>query len=267
MYDDLIQIVRLACTEILRIYDSPFTVETKSDNSPLTQADLRAHRAIEAGLRDIDSSIPIISEESAIPPYPIRRDWERYWLVDPLDGTREFVNRNGEFTVNIALIENHRSILGLVGVPVGDRIYIGDVEENQAFCIEGNDRRTIQTRPLPGDSITVVVSRSHGGRRLQRYLHLVETEFGVVERKSLGSSLKFCLMADGEADFYPRLGPTSEWDIAAAQAVLVAAGGEVCLFDGAPMLYNKKAELLNSDFMAISDRRVSWMDRLPPLPE
>ena len=102
---------------------------------------------------------------------------------------------------------------------------------------------------------------------MQRYLHLVETEFGMVERKSLGSSLKFCLMADGEADFYPRLGPTSEWDIAAAQAVLVAAGGEVCLFDGAPMLYNKKAELLNSDFMAISDRQVSWMDRLPLLPE
>ena len=266
MYDDLVQIVRLACAEILRIYDSPFTVETKSDNSPLTQADLRAHQTIEAGLRDLDSSIPILSEESTIPPYATRRNWDRYWLVDPVDGTREFVNRNGEFTVNIALIEDHRPILGLVGVPVGDRIYIGDVEENQAFCIEGNDRRTIRTRALQSDSITVVVSRSHGGSRLQRYLRLVETEFGNVEQKPVGSSLKFCLMADGKADFYPRLGPTSEWDIAAAQAVLVAAGGDVRLFDGAPVLYNKKEQLLNSDFMAVSDRRVPWMDRLPPVP-
>ena len=266
MYDDLVELVRLAGSEILKIYESSFTVEKKSDNSPLTQADLKAHDLIETGLRDLDSSIPIISEESALPAYDIRRKWDRYWLVDPLDGTREFVNRNGEFTVNIALIERNRPILGFVGVPVKDCIYVGDVKKNRAFCLERTGQREIKTRSLPEDSISVVVSRTHGGSRLQYYLELIEREFGRVELKSVGSSLKFCLLAEGIADFYPRLGPTSEWDIGAAQAVLVAAGGAVQLFNGSSVLYNTKEQLLNPDFMAISDPQVPWVERLPLLP-
>ncbi|MCZ6888448.1 MAG: 3'(2'),5'-bisphosphate nucleotidase CysQ [Gammaproteobacteria bacterium] len=267
MHDDLIDIVRQASAEILDVYQSDFEVETKQDSSPLTQADLRAHRVIVQGLSDLDSDIPIISEESELPPYDLRRTWSRYWLVDPLDGTKEFVNRNDEFTVNIALIEANRAILGVVGVPVRGQVYVGDLRDGRAYRLDDQGRHTLATRSLPEDSITVVASRSHGGERLEEYLDRLRMSFGEVHRTHLGSSLKLCILADGLADFYPRLGPTSEWDIGAAQAVLEAAGGRVMLFDGGPLLHNSKESFLNPEFMAVADTSVDWVERLPEVPE
>ena len=265
MHDALIDITRKAGEAILEVYGTSFDVQSKSDDSPLTQADLRAHRVIVDGLAQLDASIPIISEESEPPAFAERSTWTRYWLVDPLDGTKEFVNRNGEFTVNIALIDDHRAVLGVVGVPVQGRVYVGDVAAAETYCLEGDNRRTLHTRDLRDGAITVVASRSHGGERLERYLDDLRGEFGEVSRTPVGSSLKLCMLAQGDADFYPRLGPTSEWDIGAAHAVLAAAGGEVTLFDGSPMRYNTKESFLNPEFMAVADTSVDWSSRLPHL--
>lgn len=263
---DLVDIVRRAGAEIMDVYATDFDVETKSDSSPVTQADLRAHAVIVAGLRDIAPDYPILSEESEPPGFETRSTWSRYWLVDPLDGTKEFVGRNGEFTVNIALIDGHRPVLGVVGVPARDEVFVGDVTAEQAYKETATARERLATRPVAGEGLTVVASRSHGGDRLERYLDAVADALGPVARRPVGSSLKLCLLAEGEADFYPRLGPTSEWDIAAAHAVLAAAGGAVRRFDGQPLEYNTKASFLNPEFMAVGDPAFPWDERLPPTP-
>ena len=265
MLEKLIDIVVRAGSEILDVYGTAFGVESKADDSPLTEADLRAHRVIVDGLGTIDSAIPVISEESDAPSYRVRRTWRRYWLVDPLDGTREFVNRNGEFTVNIALIEDGEPVLGIVGAPVQGDVYVGDVKKQEAFRLVGSSRQSITTRELGDDGITVVTSRSHGSERLERYLESLIPIFGRVDRIAMGSSLKLCLLAEGRADFYPRLGPTSEWDIGAAQAVLRAAGGSVTQMDGSVLRYNTKASLLNPEFFAVGDASLNWNERLPPM--
>lgn len=264
MLEQLIDIVRRAGSDIMGVYGTAFDVKSKSDNSPLTEADLRAHRVIVDGLVAIDATIPVISEESDAPSYSVRRTWRRYWLVDPLDGTREFVNRNGEFTVNIALIEDNEPVLGIVGAPVSGDIYIGDVAKREAFRLVGSSRRVLTTRKLGDHGITVVASRSHGGERLESYVERLIPIFGRVERTAMGSSLKLCLLAEGLADLYPRLGPTSEWDIGAAQAVLQAAGGSVFQLDGSPLLYNTKASFRNPDFLAVGDSSLNWTELLPP---
>ncbi len=266
LHADLIDIVRRAGAEIMDVYATDFDVETKSDSSPVTEADLRAHAVIVAGLRELSPEYPILSEESEPPGFEIRRTWSRYWLVDPLDGTKEFVGRNGEFTVNIALIDGHRPVLGIVGVPAKDEVFVGDVLVEQAYKETGTGRERLATRGLAGAGLTVVASRSHGGDRLERYLDAVADALGPVARRPVGSSLKLCLLAEGEADFYPRLGPTSEWDIAAAHAVLAAAGGAVRRFDGRPLEYNTKASFLNPEFMAVGDPAFPWEARLPPTP-
>ena len=265
MLEQLIDIVGRAGSDILDVYGISFEVKSKSDDSPLTEADLRAHRVIVEGLAAIDATIPVISEESEAPSYSVRRTWRRYWLVDPLDGTREFVNRNGEFTVNIALIEDNEPVLGVVGAPVRGDIYIGDVKNRVSFRIAWSSRHTLTSRLLGDDGITVVASRSHGGERLESYLESLTPVFGRVDRTAMGSSLKLCLLAEGLADFYPRLGPTSEWDIGAAQAVLQAAGGSVLQLDGSPLLYNAKASFLNPDFFAVGDSSLNWVELLPPM--
>ena len=260
----LAEIVDAAGQAILEIYGSDFEVLQKSDQSPLTQADLAAHRVIEEGLSQLHPRLPVFSEEAEPPPYAERRGWRRYWLVDPLDGTREFVNRNGEFTVNIALIEDGRARLGIVGAPCLDQLFVGDVANRRAEKREGG-----RTTPLAGrrmtnqQSLAVVVSRSHGNERLQRYLDALAQAFPDIERRPMGSSLKLCLLAAGQADLYPRLGPTSEWDIAAADAVLSAAGGAVRQLNGEPLAYNK-ANILNPDFVAVADADFPWGERLPP---
>ena len=261
----LVSIVKEAGDAILRVYESAFEVENKADESPLTQADLAAHEVIMEGLKALDPDVPVISEESVPPAYDVRRLWSRYWLVDPLDGTKEFVSRNGEFTVNIALIENHAPVWGIVGVPVQDKIYIGDVAKERAKLLELDGAREIRGRDMYRDTeeLVVVASRSHGGARQEKYLEQLEGKMKGMSCTSVGSSLKLCVMAAGEADCYPRLSPTSEWDIGAAHAVLRAAGGEVYQFNRAPLDYNSKESFLNPDFVAVADRRFDWWDLLP----
>lgn len=268
---ELVRLSEAAGDAILQVYESDFDVQTKDDTSPLTQADLAAHRIIEAGLKDLTPDIPVISEESSPPSFAVRSQWQRYWLVDPLDGTKEFVNRNGEFTVNIALIEDGQPVFGVVSVPVQDRTYVGDVPRRQCWCVEGRgataQRRDLTGRPMAGGrGVTIVASRSHGGERLETFLQALEQQFAPVERTPVGSSLKLCILAEGQADFYPRLGPTSEWDIGAAHAVLAAAGGDVWAADGNPVTYNEKESFLNPEFFAVADANFDWRGTLPPVP-
>jgi 3'(2'), 5'-bisphosphate nucleotidase len=267
---ELVALTEAAGAAILEVYETDFDVDTKSDESPLTQADLASHRIIEAGLARLTPDIPLFSEESELPPFGVRQAWSRYWLVDPLDGTKEFVNRNGEFTVNIALIEGQQPVLGIVGVPVREQVYVG-VEGQGAYRLsraEGEpDRLELAGRPRDDDApLVVVASRSHGGERLEQYLLALEETFGGVSRTPVGSSLKLCILAEGQADLYPRLGPTSEWDIAAAHAVLSAAGGEVWAADGSPLAYNAKESVLNPEFFAAADGEYPWRARLPVVP-
>jgi 3'(2'), 5'-bisphosphate nucleotidase len=264
--DALIDLTRRAGDAILEIYQTDFSVETKGDESPLTQADLASHRTIVEGLSRLTPQIPIFSEESEPPDFATRQSWQRYWLVDPLDGTKEFINKNGEFTVNIALIENHQPVFGVVGVPVRGIVYTGDAEKG-AFKYTAAGRETLSGRKMGNNGVTIVASRSHGGERLESYLEALEAEFGTVERTPVGSSLKLCILAEGEADLYPRLGPTSEWDIAAADAVLRAAGGAVWAVDGSALDYNSKESILNPEFFAVADGSFAWRERLPRVPE
>jgi len=248
--DQVIGIARRAGREILDVYGTDFETSAKADNSPLTQADLRAHRLIAEELAALQPSLPVLSEESAEIPWTQRRGWQRYWLVDPLDGTKEFVSRNGEFTVNIALIDGHRPVLGVVHIPVSDTTYSGI--PGLGAWREANDRARlpIGVRRLARQPLRVVGSRSHGNSAMQQALDAL----GPHELRPAGSSIKLCLVADGSADLYPRLGPTSEWDIAAGQAVVEAAGGQVVrLSDGTPLRYNAQKGYLNPEFLAYGD--------------
>jgi 3'(2'), 5'-bisphosphate nucleotidase len=250
LLDAVIDISRRAGREILDVYGTDFEARAKADNSPLTEADLRAHRLIVAALESLDPRLPVLSEESAEIAFEQRSAWKRYWLVDPLDGTKEFVSRNGEFTVNIALIEGHRPVMGVVHIPVSDTTYSGVV--GQGAWREANDRGRfpISVRRVARPPLRVVGSRSHGNPLLESAL----AGMGPFELKPAGSSIKLCMIAEGSADLYPRLGPTSEWDIAAGQAVVEAAGGQVVrITDGTALGYNKGQSLLNPDFLAFGD--------------
>ena len=251
---DIVGIAREAGYAILEVYDRDFAVTEKEDTSPLTEADLASHRVIRQRLASLTPETPLLSEESATVPFAERSRWHRYWLVDPLDGTNEFIKRNGEFTVNIALIEGGVPVLGVVYVPVTGVTYFGE-HDHGAFRQEGNQppRPIHVTAELQGTP-RVVGSRSHAGEGLQRYL----ANLGDHELVSMGSSLKLCLVAEGKADVYPRLGPTSEWDTAAAQAVVEAAGGRVTDTGMAPLRYNTKDSLLNPEFFVFGDISEDW---------
>lgn len=254
--DAISDIARAAGNEIMTVYAQDFKVIQKADASPLTQADLAAHRCIVSKLPALDSRLPILSEESADIAWSERRNWSRYWLVDPLDGTREFIKKNGEFTVNIALIENGEPILGVVYAPVIDWLLVGGRGFGahwQKAGISGIAKVAVSSGPL-----RVAASRSHRDEKTQCYLD----RMGSADTFGIGSSLKFCKIATGEIDLYPRFGPTSEWDTAAAQAVLEAAGGGVFTLDGKPLLYNTKESLLNPHFIAVGDRNIAWRNWL-----
>lgn len=252
--DALRAIARRAGEAILEVYDSEFAVQQKEDRSPLTAADTAAHRVIAQALGDATPEIPLLSEESAAIPFAERSGWDRYWLVDPLDGTKEFIKRNGEFTVNIALIEGGESRFGVVHVPVSGVTYYGG-KGFGAFRVEGaGEARPIHVAPRRRTPLKVVGSRSHAGESVQRFLAAV----GEHEILSLGSSLKFCLVAEGAADIYPRLGPTSEWDTAAAQAVVEGAGGAVTDTAMQRLGYNRGESLLNPHFLVFGDGAVDW---------
>ncbi len=239
---------------ILEVYATDFDVQEKGDESPLTQADLASHRCIVAGLQALTPDIPIISEEDGLPEFAERSQWSRYWLIDPLDGTKEFVNRNGEFTVNIALIDNHRPILGVVHVPVQNKTYLGC--EGRGSELRDNGAVTpIRVSAESSSPVRIVGSRSHRGSSLDAFLEKI----GETDLVPMGSSLKFCVVAEGRADVYPRLGPTSEWDTAAAQAVVEQAGGKVLELDGKPLSYNKKEDILNPYFVVIGATDHDWL--------
>ena len=223
MLPEIARIARDAGAAILDVYANEFDVTKKADSSPLTIADMRSHEVIVNALQALTPDVPILSEEASEISYEERSKWTRYWLVDPLDGTKEFVSRNGEFTVNIALIEQHVPVLGAVFVPVRDTLYLATLENGATRQIGTAPAEVIRIRTPAHAPLRIVGSRSHRDGRLEKYL----PRLGPHELVSIGSSIKFCLVAEGSADLYPRFGPTSEWDTAAAQAIVEAAGGDV----------------------------------------
>jgi 3'(2'), 5'-bisphosphate nucleotidase len=246
--DGVIAIARQAAAAILTVYDSEFAVQHKDDRSPLTAADLAAHRCIVAGLAALTPGIPVLSEESSGPDIAMRRQWTRFWLVDPLDGTREFVKRNGEFTVNIALIEDGVATFGVIQQPVTGALWHG-MPGRGAFRRDGDADVALHAR-IPAEApLRIAASRSHRDARTQALLDALPGS----EVLGCGSSLKFCRIAEGATDLYPRFGPTSEWDTAAGQAILEAAGGAVLDPKGRPFRYNQRDTLLNGDFIAMGD--------------
>lgn len=244
-----------ASARILEIYDrADFAVASKSDDSPVTAADLASHHCLIEALAALTPEIPVLSEESAATEFEQRRAWRELWVVDPLDGTREFIKRNGEFTINVALVRDQRPVLGVVAVPVAAEAYSGVVGRGAIRWRDWQRPEPITTRRPAADPPVVLASRSHRDPRSEAYF----AALGRHERISRGSALKFCAVACGEADFYPRLGPTSEWDTAAGEAVVLAAGGRVWLPDGRPLRYNARPSLLNGDFLVAGDPAARW---------
>ena len=244
-FDRVCDIARNAGSAIMEIYAGEFSVELKGDASPLTCADRASHRVIADGLTAATPGIPILSEEGGDIPYQERAEWSRFWLVDPLDGTKEFIKRNGEFTVNIALVEDGRVTAGVVYVPAQDTLYFGCLKDGCWKSTDGENLVPIEVRKADHEcGLTVVMSRSHPSPELAKYLQ----EIKVAEALPVGSSLKLCVVAEGKADLYPRLGPTMEWDTAAGHAIVEAAGGTVLTEDGTPLRYNKES-LLNPYFI------------------
>jgi 3'(2'), 5'-bisphosphate nucleotidase len=245
--DALMPTVARAGLAIMQIYDGGFTVQHKDDNSPLTFADLESQRIILAALTDLTPDIPVLSEESAQAPWAERKSWKELWVVDPLDGTREFVKRNGEFTINIALVVDHEPLLGIVAAPARGLLYWGAAGVGAFSRHRDAAQCSIHVSP-PEDPIRVVGSRSHASADTAAYLARLKPHV----MSGIGSSLKFCLVAEGKAELYPRFGPTSEWDTAAGQALLEAAGGHVTRLDGHRLRYNCRESLINGDFLAFS---------------
>jgi 3'(2'), 5'-bisphosphate nucleotidase len=259
MLETVTAIATEAGRRIMTVYQSDdFAVTHKDDDSPLTKADMAAHQYINEQLLRHWPEIPVLSEEAADIPYATRASWIRYWLVDPLDGTKEFIKRNGEFTVNIALIESGRPTLGVVHAPALELTYLAQRGQG-AYRVQNGTRGPIRTRPMPNRP-ALVVTKSHRDAALETLLAAMPSHDAI----SRGSSLKFCLVAEGSADLYPRTGPTSEWDTAAGHCVAEEAGAEVLrLPDFAPLLYNQKESLLNPGFVVIGDTAYPWREKLP----
>lgn len=257
---DLFKISLEAGKEILEVYAQDFNVEFKEDDSPLTQADQRAHNSIMKGLNAIDSNIPVLSEEGRAIPYSERKDWSEFWLVDPLDGTKEFIKKNGEFTVNIALVEGRYPSIGIIYAPALDIFYFGRVGEG-AYKLENASRTEVtndidlikKSVKLPevqnSDVIRAIASRSHMSEETEAFIKELESKYGAIEVVSSGSSLKFCLVAEGKADYYPRYAPTMEWDTGAGQAIVEAAGGKITRYEDNERFFYNREDLLNGWFL------------------
>jgi 3'(2'), 5'-bisphosphate nucleotidase len=245
-------IAREAGKAILEVYGTNFEVKHKDDESPLTLADMRSHRIIVDALRARYPDIPVLSEEGKGVPFTTRRNWSRFWLVDPLDGTKEFVKRNGEFTVNIALVEDRTPVAGIIHIPVTNQLFMADVRKG-CWEVTKSGQRSLKVAQVSANGpVRVVRSRSHPSPGLHEFLSLIPS-YQVINR---GSALKFCAVAGGEADFYPRFGPTWEWDTAAGQAIVTAAGGVMLDLSGNPFVYNKD-NLLNGPFIVSSS--MEWL--------
>lgn len=243
--DALRSLAREAAAAILAVYDGAFDVTHKDDRSPLTAADLASHRILVDGLRALTPEIPVLSEECVDLDVSVRRTWSRYWCVDPLDGTREFVKRNGEFCICIALIEDGAPSIGVVHAPVSGRCHAAALGVG-AFVVEADGATRAIRAATPGATWRVAGSRSHGDARSDGVL----ARLGANEHRPMGSALKFGLIAEGAADLYLRFGPTSEWDTAAGQCIVEQAGGRVLDLQGQSLRYNQRDSVLNPDFIA-----------------
>lgn len=259
----VVALAEQAGAAILPFWRANVAVIAKADQSPVTAADLAAHDVIVAGLTALDPSIPILSEEDCDIPLSVRREWRRWWLVDPLDGTKEFIDGSEEFTVNIALVENGQVLFGVVSMPTNGRCYAGGAGLGAWRSEREGSAQPIRVRqaPAPGEAFTVVASRRHSSTEQERLLAGLGEVVGELQLTSIGSSLKFCLLAEGAADCYPRLAPTSQWDTAAAQGVLEGAGGEMVEVDGTPFSYAPRESLLNPSFLALP-AGVPWRETL-----
>lgn len=251
--EGVIAVANAAAAAILEVYDRDFDVTQKADDSPVTAADLAAHRCIVDGLARLTPDIPVLSEESTAAHIGQRHEWDRLWLVDPLDGTREFVKRNGEFTVNIAYVQDCVARYGVVQAPVTGTTWHGGAGLG-AWRRDAGGEQAIRIRQPAAAPLRVAASRSHRTPEAMDFL----ARMGAIEAVGLGSSLKFCLLAEGNLDCYPRFGPTSEWDTAAAQAVVEGAGGKVVDLEGRPFRYNCRDTLLNGGFVALGDPALPW---------
>lgn len=253
--EQVVRLAKQAGLRILEVYGTDFEVDIKQDNTPLTQADLAANECLVRGLTALKPTHPVISEESAMVPFAERRAWKTCWLIDPLDGTKEFIQRNGEFTVNVALVFQQEPVLGVVYAPALDLCYFA-AEGCGAYKQAGSQTPTsIRVKDRLNRHISVVGTRSH--QTVAQMLYL--SRLGDHELRSMGSSLKLCLVAEGEADLYPRIGPTSEWDTAAAHCIVKEAGGRVTDLQGRELRYNTKESFLNPNFLAFGDKRADWL--------
>jgi 3'(2'), 5'-bisphosphate nucleotidase len=241
----------------LRHYEGSIAFTSKADGSPLTLADQASHETISKGLARLAPEIPFLSEESPATEVAGRRSWTRFWLIDPLDGTKEFLKKSGEFTVNIALVEGGEPVLGVVRLPVAGVTYFATKKGGAHLARDREPAHPIRVRPLPTDEVVVLASRDHAGSELEAILARVPG----ASRASAGSALKFGLLAEGRADLYVRTQPTMEWDTAAGQCVVEAAGGRVTDFAGRRLAYNKES-LVNPSFVAWGDAAVDWPHRL-----
>jgi 3'(2'), 5'-bisphosphate nucleotidase len=257
-------IAERASRVICDVYQSGNTlkIEKKADKSPVTIADLRAHQVIHDGLVALTPQWPVLSEEEQIPPFSTRGHWPCYWLVDPLDGTKEFIERTGEFTINIALIEQGIATLGLIYLPLKGCAYVGVVGRGaQRVTAEGRESIRV-SQSVPDDRVRVLTSRRHSGPTLEACLARLGEHFKAVERINAGSALKFCYLAEGKGDIYPRFAPCSEWDTAAGQALLEAAGGQLLDTTFSSLKYNQSESLINPHFYALAAPSVGWVTLL-----
>jgi 3'(2'), 5'-bisphosphate nucleotidase len=259
----VIELALTAGDAILPFWRADVEVVRKADESPVTAADMAAHHVIVAGLKALAPDIPILSEEDADIAQDVRARWQRWWLVDPLDGTKEFISGSEEFTVNIALVEDGRVVFGVVSMPTSGRFYAGGTGLGAWRGDRDADPAAIavRNRLAPGETFTVVASRRHTSPEQERLLAGLSESLGPLQLTNIGSSLKFCLLAEGAADCYPRLAPTSQWDTAAAQGVLEGAGGEVLDLQGQPFCYPARESLLNTSFLALP-AKAAWRGKL-----
>jgi len=259
---DVIELARQAGQIILDVYHTDFHIENKKDNTPVTCADFAANDLIVKSLSELTPHIPVLSEESDEIPFAERSRWETYWLVDPLDGTRAFIEKTGEFSVNIALIHKHKPVLGVIYSPVKKCCFYACKEHGAFHLDETDEAHTIQVcAQYPGNaSRKIIIAGTQKARcpELQSFLDNLQKEFNGYELKYMGSSLKSCMVAEGEADLYVRLGPTSEWDTAAAQCIVEEAGGLITDTNMQALSYNTKESLLNPYFFVFGDRSIHW---------
>jgi 3'(2'), 5'-bisphosphate nucleotidase len=259
LLDEVQAIAQRAAAHIMAVYARTFCVDHKADSSPVTEADLAANAVIVEGLAALTPAWPVLSEEGEPVPFELRQQWRRYWLVDPLDGTREFIKGNGEFTINIALIDAGQPVVGVIHVPVTGDCYFASQGGGAFKQMKGQAAEPIRVRHWDGGHITIAGSRSYHSENFKALLN----NFNARHVLTLGSSLKSCYIAEGRADLYARLGPTGEWDTAAAQCILEEAGGRMTDLELNPLRYNRKESLINPPFLAFGDGRHDWRRYLP----